>query len=162
MMPLIQPGTLVIFFSFVFSLVLSILPLPEPWLFWKPEWATLVLIYWSMMLPHRVAVVSGWLLGLALDILYGTLLGQYALALAIVAFLSYRLQTRLRLYPLLQQSMIVMLLVALQQMLILWIKGISGDTAITYSYWLPSVTSTLIWPFVAVVLYKIQRFFYVH
>jgi len=98
-----------------------------------------------------------------LDILYGTLLGQYALTMSIIVFLSYKLQTRIRLYPLLQQSMIIMLLIALQQMIVLWIKGISGDvpTSISY-YWLPSISSTIVWPFLAVILHKIRQLFIIN
>lgn len=162
MIQLFQRGGLVIFFTFVLGLIISVLPLPPAWQLWKPEWATLVLIYWCMMLPHRVGVFSGWLLGLFEDILLGAILGQYALALSMVAYFSYRLQTRLRLYPVLQQSLLIMLLIALQQMLILWVRGITGESHISYSYWLPTLSSTLIWPFVAFFLSKIRQLFYIH
>lgn len=112
-----------------------------------------------MMIPHRVGVFSGWCIGLLMDILYGSLLGQNALTLSIIAFLSYKLQNRLRLYPLLQQSLIILLLIALQQIIILWIKGLSGDIPKSISYWLPSLSSTLIWPVIALILNKVRRVF---
>jgi len=115
-----------------------------------------------MVLPHRIGVVSGWSVGLFMDVLYGTLLGQYALALSMLAFLTYKLQTRLRLYPLLQQSLIIMLLIALQQMIILWIKGISGDVPKNISYWVPSITSTILWPFIVVILHKVRQLFVIN
>ncbi|MFK5894646.1 MAG: rod shape-determining protein MreD [Pseudomonadota bacterium] len=152
-------GGLIVLTTFAIASILAIMPMPEYLLIFRPEWIGLVLIFWCMMLPHRIGVFSGWSIGIFMDVLYGTLLGQYALTLSIIAFLSYKLQTRLRLYPLLQQSLIVMLLIALQQMIVLWIKGISGEVPNNITYWLPSITSTLIWPVVAVILHKVRQVF---
>lgn len=155
----VNRGGLIIFLTFLAACILAIIPIPERFAFMRPEWVSLVLIFWCMSLPHRIGVLSGWSIGLFMDVLYGTLLGQYALTLSVLAFLSYKLQTRLRLYPILQQSLIIMLLIALQQMMVLWIKGIAGDVPKSISYWIPSITSTLIWPFVVVVLHKIRQLF---
>ncbi len=114
---------------------------------------------WCMVVPHRIGVLSGWSMGLFMDVLYGTLLGQYALTMSVLAFLTYKLQMRLRLYPVLQQSMIIMLLIALQQMMVLWIKGISGNVPHNITYWLPSITSSLVWPVIAIFLHKIRQVF---
>jgi rod shape-determining protein MreD len=156
-------GGIIIFLTFIFACILAIIPMPAMLALWRPEWVSLVLIFWSMSLPHRIGVFSGWSVGLFLDVLYGTLLGQYALSMSILAFLSYKLQTRLRLSPILQQSMIIMLLIALQQMMVLWIKGISGDVPKNISYyWLPTISSTIIWPFVAVALQKTKQLFVIN
>jgi rod shape-determining protein MreD len=158
----VHRGGLIIFLTYVVACILAIIPMPEKLTIWRPEWVSLVVIFWSMVLPHRIGVVSGWSIGLFMDVLYGTLLGQYALAMSMLAFLTYKLQTRLRLYPLLQQSLIIMLLIALQQMIVLWIKGISGDVPKNISYWLPSITSTIIWPFLVVVLHKVRQLFVIN
>ena len=155
----VNRGGIVILITFAIAAILSIIPMTETLIAFRPEWVSLVLIYWCMMVPHRIGVFSGWCIGLLMDILYGTLLGQNALTLSILAFLSYKLQNRLRLYPLLQQSLIILLLIALQQMIILWIKGISGDIPKSVNYWLPSLSSTLIWPVIALVLNKVRRVF---
>ncbi|MFK5986226.1 MAG: rod shape-determining protein MreD [Pseudomonadota bacterium] len=155
----VHRGGLIILFSFAIAGILAIIPMPDQLAIMRPQWVSLVLIFWCMMLPHRIGVFIGWTVGLFLDILYGTLLGQYALTLSVVAFLSYKFQTRLRLYPVLQQAMIILLLIALQQMMVLWIKGISGDVPKNVTYWLPSLTSTLVWPVVVVVLHKVRQWF---
>ena len=155
----VNRGGLIILTTFVVACILTIVPLPDKLVIFRPEWVSLVLIFWCMIVPHRVGVFSGWCMGLFMDVLYGTLLGQYALTMSVLAFLTYKLQTRLRLYPLLQQSMIIMLLIALQQMMGLWIKGISGQAPNNITYWLPSLTSTLVWPVVAIILHKIRQIF---
>ncbi len=155
----VSRGGLIILISFAVASVLAIIPLPDNLVLFRPEWVSLVLIYWCMVVPHRIGVLSGWSMGLFMDVLYGTLLGQYALTMSVLAFLTYKLQMRLRLYPVLQQSMIIMLLIALQQMMVLWIKGISGNVPHNITYWLPSITSSLVWPVIAIFLHKIRQVF---
>jgi len=157
--PAVNRGGLIIFFSFVIAIILAIVPLPENIVTYRPQWVSLVLIFWCMMLPHRIGVFTGWSIGLFLDVLYGSLLGANALNMAVLAFISYKLQTRLRLFPILQQSLIIFLFIALQQMMLIWIKGISGNIPNDISYWLPTLTSTLVWPVVAFVLNKVKRIF---
>ena len=59
----------VILFTFIVALILTVIPLPEAGRYLRPDWAGLVLIYWCLALPDRVGVISGWLLGLAVDLL---------------------------------------------------------------------------------------------
>ena len=73
-----QHGGGVIAFTFIIALLLTVIPLPEGLRFLRPDWVGLVLIYWCMALPHRVGVASGWFMGLMVDLLTGTLLGQHA------------------------------------------------------------------------------------
>lgn len=155
----VNRGGIAILMTFAVAYILALMPLYENLRMFRPEWVSLVLIYWCMTIPHRVGVFSGWLAGIILDVIYGALIGQYALALAIIAFLSYKLQNRLHLYPILQQSLIIMLLIALSQIIILWVKGVTGHAPGTVSYWLPSISSTLMWPVVYALLSHVRRTF---
>ena len=134
--------------SFVFALVAHMIALPDWAQNLRPDWIALVLIYWCIALPDRVGVGIGWLAGLMLDVAGGALLGQNALILAIVAYLAIRLHQRIRLFPVWQQSVSVLLLVLLHLMLALWIKGTFSQSAETWAYWLPALTSMLLWPVV--------------
>lgn len=153
----VSHGGIIILLSFAAAFILLLVPLPDELRIYRPEWVTLVLIYWCLALPHRVGVFTGWSVGLLMDVSYGSLLGQYALSLSIVAFVSYKLHVRIRLYPLLQQSLIVLLLVALSQLLALWIKGITGQAAGGWSYWYSSLVSMLVWPWLFYLLRMIRR-----
>ncbi len=152
-------GGIIILVSFGVAFILTMLPIPEAWAIYRPEWVTLVLIYWCFALPHRAGVFTGWAVGFLLDIHLGSLLGMHALTLAIVAYLSYKLHIRIRLYPLIQQALIVLLLVTLSQMLVLWINGITGHAPGDWSYWLPSLTSMLAWPWVFYVMRTVRRLY---
>jgi rod shape-determining protein MreD len=152
-------GGWVIVMSFIVALMLTMLPLPEWATYLRPEWATMVLIYWCMALPQRVGVGTGWLLGLFLDVIHGAVLGQYAMALALIAYFTLSLHQRLRIYPLAQQALVVLLLVLMQQLLITWVKGFLGQPPDSLGYWLPSLTSMLLWAWVFVILRDLRRQF---
>ena len=111
-------GSWVIWASFIVALTLTMLPLPHWAELFRPEWVALALIYWCMALPERVGVGVGWSMGILLDVVKGTLLGQNALALTLIAYLTLRLHQRVRVFPLWQQALFVFILVALDQMLV--------------------------------------------
>ncbi len=141
------------------ALMLSIVPLPI-WLeVYRPDWPVLVLIYWGLALPQRIGVGYGWITGLLLDVLKGGLLGQHALALSVVMFLTLNLHQRIRVYPLWQQAFSVLMLNALYQLLILWFDGITGQNPKGWDYWMPSLTGTLLWPWVFLLLRDLRRRF---
>ena len=150
-------GGATILLTFILALLLQMFALPDWAQSLRPDWITLVLIYWCIALPERVGVGVGWLAGLMLDVSNGALLGQNALTLAIVAYLALRLHQRIRLFPLWQQSVSVLLLITLHLMLVLWIKGAVGQSTETWAYWLPALTSTLLWPPVYIVLRGLRR-----
>ncbi|HLA75046.1 MAG TPA: rod shape-determining protein MreD [Gammaproteobacteria bacterium] len=157
MSPMPQRGGGVIIISFALALVLSVLPMPYWTHIYRPEWVTLVLIYWCIALPQRVGVGIGWGAGLLLDVINDAVLGQYALSLAVVAYLAVKMHRRIRAVPVWQQALTVLLLVGTQQMLVLWIKGIIGQAPWSMSYWLPALVSMLLWPPVFTVLRGLRR-----
>lgn len=153
-------GGWTIVLTIIIALMLSILPLPVWAEFYRPAWPVLVLIYWCMALPQRVGVGIGWLTGLMLDVLKGALLGQHALALAVVCYLTLNLHQRIRVFPLWQQALTIMVLLALYQLLILWFDGITaGQTHKGWVYWMPTLIGTLLWPWIFVVLRDLRRRF---
>jgi len=158
-MPVRHQGGWIIVASFVVALLLTMLPLPTWAQALRPEWITLVLIYWCMALPQRVGITGGWIAGLMLDVTLGNLLGLHALSLTIVAFLTIKLYQRIRVYPLGQQALAILVLVAMSQLLVLWILGIIGTTPESWTYWLPSISSAILWPWVFIVMRGTRRHF---
>lgn len=154
-----QRGGGAIVITFAIALGLTALPLPEWARAFRPEWVTLVLVYWCLALPSRVNVGIGWIIGLFTDVITGNLLGQHALSLAVVAFVTVKVHKQVRVYPLWQQALSVFVLVALSQLLVVWVKGIIGQAPDDWVYWAPSVTSALLWPWVYIVMRDVRRKF---
>lgn len=152
-------GMVWITLSIVLALMLTILPLPL-WAAWfRPEWLVLVVVYWCIALPHRFNIGIAWCLGLLLDALSGTVLGEHALALTIVAYVAVRLHKRIRAANIWQQSITMCLLVALFQAIIFVIQAIIGQIPSNLLYWLPTFTSMLFWPWIFIILRDWRRRF---
>lgn len=145
--------------SFVAALLFSMVVMPGWAAPFRPEWTVLVLIYWCLALPHRVNVGYGWLVGLCVDVLSGALLGQHALGFAVIAYLVVKLHQRLRVFPIWQQALSVMVFVALEQLLVLWVQGMIGMARESWTYWLPSIVSGLLWPWTFLLLRRLRRRF---
>lgn len=151
----------VIFITFVVAYVLMVVPLPEWALHWRPAWVTMVLIYWCIALPERTGVFTGWLVGLFLDVLVGTVLGQHALSLSLVSYISLKLHHRLRVYPLHQQVFIVFILVFIAQLPGVWIRGIQNYPTSGWVFMYPAIVSLFLWPWVSIALRRVQHSFQV-
>ncbi|MFP4682854.1 MAG: rod shape-determining protein MreD [Ectothiorhodospira sp.] len=143
--------------TFAFGLGVMVMPLPETLAPWRPEWLAMTVLYWNMALPRRVGVGTAWLAGLLLDVARGALLGQHALALALIAWIAIRLHQRIRVFPVWQQAISVGGLLSLYLLLILWVDGITGQAPGTGLHWAPLVTSALCWPLVFVLLRGVRR-----
>ncbi|MEJ2761014.1 MAG: rod shape-determining protein MreD [Gammaproteobacteria bacterium] len=154
-------GGSVIILSFVAAFMLTAMPLPEWAANWRPAWVAMVLIYWCMALPERVGIGIGWVMGLLLDVQQGTVLGQHAMGLAIVAYITIQSHQRIRVFPLFQQALMICGYILLVQFLNLWIRGMIGVPPQDWTFWSPAFTSMLIWPWLFIILRDVRRKFHV-
>jgi len=152
-------GTAIILFSFVIALMLTVMPLPD----WaeeiRPQWVVMVLIYWAMALPQRVNVGTAWIMGLLLDVANDAVLGQHALALAIVVFLTAHLHQRLRVFPQSQQAIVIFVFCVIYNLIVLWIKGITGTAPSVWLIVIPSFTTAIVWPLAFITLRHARRIY---
>ena len=134
--------------SFVAALVLAIVPLPAALAAYRPDWVPLVLIFWGLMAPERIGLLTAFAMGLALDTLSGALLGQHALAMVTVVYLSVRFHLLIRVFPVWQLSMTVFLLLVIYEFMLFWIDGVAGRSVPIIERWAPVVSGALVWPLV--------------
>jgi len=138
--------------TLVIALMLTVLPLPE-WLeAWRPDWVALTLVYWAMTAPRTWSVGSAWMVGLVLDVAQGTLLGQHALALCVVVFVTVRMHLLMRVFPGGQLTAAVFSLLALYQFILFWVNGVAGVPVDTIYYWAPVISGAILWPAVNMLL----------
>lgn len=138
--------------SLIFGLMLTIMPLPGAAESFRPDWLALLVIFWTMQLPRTWSVGTAWIIGIVLDVSQGTLLGQHALTLCVVAFVTVRFHLLMRVFPLPQMTATVLPLLALYQFLLFWINGVAGIDAPSVTYWGPVISGTLVWPVVMMIL----------
>ena len=132
--------------SFVLALLLALIPLPELLLPARPYWLALVLAYWVIEAPSRAGLGLAFCVGLAADLAYGGLLGQYALRLVIMAFILQRFRARLRFFPLTQQALAIGALLLNDRIVDAAIQLALGQARLPWEYWWAPVLGALLWP----------------
>lgn len=148
---LLKNRLLVMLIVFI-GMVLQIIPIPA-WAEWaRPTWVFLILIFWVAVAPHRFGIVFAWLVGLLMDLLTGTLLGQHAFVFSVIAFLIMKFHPQLQKLPIWQQALMIFVLSMLNLALSHWIMDLAGNAPQTWVYWLPAVTNMIIWPWMSLVL----------
>jgi rod shape-determining protein MreD len=152
-----QHGLWIVWASFLVAYVLAVVTLPE-WLLWaRPEWVALVLVYWTIALPHRVGLLTGLVLGVGLDTLEGATFGQNAFSLMVLSLLSLILYQRLRVFSMLQQAGTVFILIGINQLICQWVQNLQGRGTPSLLFLLPAVSSALLWPVVFHLLRSLRR-----
>ncbi len=130
----------------VASFMLQLAPLPALLLPFKPYWLALVLIYWMIELPERVPLGLCFALGLVADLIGGEVLGEQALRLCILCFIVLRFRSRLRFFPMWQQTLAVFALLLNDRIVYLMVHAVAGDPPPDLDFWIAPVTGMLAWP----------------
>ena len=143
--------------TFVLALALSVVPLPDAIVAFRPDWVPLVLIYWALLTPERFGLMTAFWMGLAVDTLTGALLGQHALAMLVVMYLSLRFHLRIRVFPIWQMSMTVFAMLAIYEFVLFWVDGVAGRTVPYVERWGPVITGAMLWPLVLGTLDRVRQ-----
>ncbi|HET8729500.1 MAG TPA: rod shape-determining protein MreD [Moraxellaceae bacterium] len=143
--------------SFFLAFVLAVLPLPPSLNYWRPEFVTMVLIFWVLNAPNLVGVWVAFFIGLLLDVLFATPFGVHALVMAIVAWLSLLSWRWVTVFSLWQTSGLVLGLVFVSLLIKRLLLGIVAVAPDSLLYWIPALSSALIWPTVMVSLRRFTQ-----
>jgi len=155
-------GGNIILLSFIIAFILSMIPLPQILQIVRPEFVTIVLIYWAIAVPNRIGVGIGWITGLIYDVSTDALLGQHALTFALIAYLAIKLHQRIRVFPVWQQALTIFVLMMFQGTITLWIKGMLGDAPPLSVFMLAAVSTALFWPVAYLLLRQVRRYYQIN
>ncbi len=133
------------------------LPLPDFFTPFRPPWAAIAVIYWIMMWPRVFGVGSAWIIGLLLDILYGEMLGQNALALSVIGYLTLRFHLQIRIFPLWQLTMTVFSLLIINAFILFWIDGVAGNPPAGIARWTQVIAGGILWPPIMAIMDRIRE-----
>jgi rod shape-determining protein MreD len=145
-----------VFMTIMVAVLLSLLPLPEFLLPFKPYWVALVVIYWSLETHDMISMGLAFLIGLVVDILSGSLMGLHALSLVVMVFLVQRFRSRLRFFPPWQQALSVLGLLVNDRIILIWITALLGEPLPTWKFWLPPLVGMALWPWLFLLLDRIR------
>lgn len=124
-------GIGIIITTLLVAAVLDVMPWPDVLAWFRPQWLVLTLIFWVLVLPHRIGVFWGLLVGLWQDVLLNSPFGQHALALVVTSYLALLTYKRLERLGALPQSLVIFLLVGVN----LWVSYVVQDAV--GRVWLP-------------------------
>ena|SRR3990167_10295191 len=127
------------------AMIVSILPWQGVWLWGQPQWVLLVLLYWHFRLPQQVRIFTAFGVGVWFDMLVGPVNGVHALIFSICAFLTLKTSQKIRLLWSWQEMLWATIMVGLSLALQYWIFALLGETPDTPYFWLPLVSSMVIW-----------------
>ena len=140
-----------ILLSLFFALLLNFLP-TSTWS-WVPDWLVLLLVFWAIREPRYVGMGMGFLLGLVMDVADASLLGQHALAYVVLIYLANTLSRRILWFPVGQQSLHVLPLLLLSQIIQFTVRFMSGVEWPGLIYFVgPFIGATLWWPVTFILL----------
>lgn len=126
--------------------VLTILPLPYSINVLRPAWILLLVLYVQCCLPMYFRVSLVFLLGLILDVLSASIMGQHAFALVLASWLANVRSSSFAHYSILQQMSIVLLFCLVYQLSIYIIDAFLGISSNIFYSIATAFTSVLVWP----------------
>ncbi len=141
------------------SILLTIIPLPNLIDSFRLPWLMMAVIYFSIFNVSLIGIVSSWVSGLLLDLIGGGLMGEHAMILSILSYLSYRFRFQIRIYPLWQIMFVVFLLLCLGEFISLWIEGFSGYIRINIMNWINILIAVTLWPIFMGFIQKMESIF---
>jgi len=155
-----QVRNLVFIWSMIlFSIILMVIPVPDVLDQYRLPWLKMTVIFFSIFNISLIGIISAWFSGLILDIMSGGLMGENALILAVLSYLAYRFRFQIRVYPMWQIMIVVLILLFLGELIALWIDGVSGNMFFNIYDWINIGIAVLVWPIFMKVLEKMQSSF---
>lgn len=141
--------------SLAAALFLNFLPWPD--LRMVPDFAAVVLAFWCVRQPRLVGLGVAWTVGLLMDAGNGVLLGQHALAYAVLAFLSIWLSRRILWFGLIPQALHIAVVLAIAQSLVLVVRLAAGDGFPGWAIYIGPAIGAVLFPVVSWLLLIPQR-----
>jgi rod shape-determining protein MreD len=152
---LLPANPLFIGLSLLLALALNLLPVGRAPA--MPDFLAIVLVFWGVHQPRRVGIGWSFLFGLMMDVHQGALLGQHALAYALLGFAAIAIHRRLLWFGLAEQALQIVPLFALAHGVQLAVRLAAGG--MFPGWWLLAapLAEALLWPLATWLLLAPQR-----
>lgn len=147
----------IIWLTLTVAMILQILPLPEQFVDFRPNWLLASVFYWCIALPLRFNVLGAFICGLSLDLLLGSTLGIRGLSFAVIGYVGAINCVRIRNFSLWQQAIGFALICVVNKAIIFWINFIIHDVHWQSGYLYSALSSMIIWPWIYLLLRKVRQ-----
>ena len=141
--------------SLTVALLLDLLPIGRA--VWAPDPLLLLLVFWAVHQPARVGMGVAFLLGLCMDVDRSSLLGQHALAYALLVFAAGAMSRRLSWFSTPVQALHLLPLFAVVHGLQVLLRMVAGGIVPGPLVVVAPLIEALLWPLVSGLLLAPQR-----
>ncbi len=124
---------------------------------WAPDLLALALVFWGVHQPQRVGMGGAFLVGLLMDVHQGSVLGQHALAYAVLSFLAIAIHRRLLWFTVPTQAMQILPLLVAAHAVVLAVRLMVGGHFPGWSMLLAPFLEAALWPLATLILLLPQR-----
>jgi len=142
-----------IFFSFVFAYLLSVMPWSGTWLLARPDLVLLVLLFWTLHEPRAIGQGMAFAVGLIMDVSDSMLLGQHALAYVVAVFGAQVLRVCILTFHIPEQTLHIMGITVATSAVMLLLNLLLGADFPGAAYFISPVVTALLWAPVNWLLY---------
>lgn len=119
--------------------------LPTSFWPWFPDWVVLVIVFWSIRAPQVVSTGSAFILGILMDVVDGSVMGQHALAYVLMSYAGRVMAHRILWLPLKQQLVSVLPIIFAGAGIQVCVRWFAGDELPNLFYFLQPVVTALLW-----------------
>lgn len=110
-----------------------------------PDFVALVLAFWCVREPLRIGMGAGFILGLTLDVVTGSVMGQHATAYVLLAWVAQAQARRLLWFSPVVQSLYMLPLFLLVQLVMLALRLAAGGRFPGWEYLFACFTTAALW-----------------
>lgn len=135
-------------FIFLAAIILTILPFPGFIAYLKPIWILLGVLYIQFYLPKYFYIFTLIILGLILDALLSSVIGEHVLALSLTTWIAHNRARRFRFFTIEQQMALIGVLSCIYQFSLLIIDAFLGFAIHPFLMWGSAFINILIWPWI--------------
>jgi rod shape-determining protein MreD len=150
-------NNIIIYLSLLVALLCQLFPWTGQGIILRPDFMLVVLLYWLLRAPHLCNVGTAWFVGLLVDLATSGLLGQYALAFTLTAYIALSYQRRIVLFNQIQLAGYIFGLLVFERITILLIKLLAGHENPGLHYFWPVLTGLLLWKLMTMTFGRITR-----
>ena len=136
--------------GFIGALILSILPIPELISAFRPPWVLLLVLYIEYYLPGNFKLTALLFVGLLLDVLLSTVIGEHSFALLLVTWIAFGKSRRFQFFSMMQQICLIGVFCFLYQSIISFIDTLLGFNYNVFMSLASALLSMFFWPWIRI------------
>ncbi len=140
---LLPVSMLFVWFSMVLAVILSCIPVGRFQA--MPDFVALVLAFWCVREPHRIGMGAGFILGVTVDVIIGSVMGQHATAYVLLAWAAIANARRLLWFSPAVQSLYMVPMFFMVQLVMLLLRMASGGRFPGWEYFFTCFTTAVLW-----------------